>query len=99
MDFYCTMGSFPVSPPPPPINDGPMTQEELRLFFRLLVKEIVTMDAALQKLAADIAAQNTAIDRLIAEKTASNDADVATLTTALEANTAKITAALASPTP
>jgi hypothetical protein len=81
-----------------PFNQGPITRDELREFLHLLAERILKMDATLQKLSDDVAKQATLIDELIAQKNATNDADVATITTALEANNTKIKAALTNPT-
>jgi hypothetical protein len=74
-----------------------MTADDLREFFHRIAERILKMDATLQKLSDDVAKQATLIDELIAQKNATNDADVATITTALEANNTKLTAALTPP--
>ena len=81
-----------------PLNDGPITREELREFFHLLVEGTLKMDAAFTKLSESVTAQTVLIDKLIAEKNATGDADVATIQSSLDANNTKITAALTAPT-
>ena len=77
----------------------PITHDELRALFLALIEGVQHMDATMQKLADDIAKQGALIDQLVAQKTANSDADVAKLQGDLDANNAKIIAALApSPT-
>jgi cyanate lyase len=80
-----------------PLNDGSLTREELREFFHLLVEGTLKMDAAFTKLSESVTAQTVLIDKLIAEKNATGDADAATIQAALDANNTKITAALTAP--